>query len=712
MMHSMHRGRSRSGCVSGRLFLLTLLYSLSLLLGANGAPVPDGNDVPCAYTATTEMRSPIHFVWRMAGASEMGYDKNKTRVFTAGDSLTGCCDGTLALAITSALVHNPSADVWLWSDERWSDAIVHKSLVNHPRLQFHYFDAGVLAAKFSSVAETLLAPDNGTWPHRSVIWSDLSRYLILLAHGGSYLDADMVMKHSLGNVVTGLEPAELRPTLDRPLFALSPMHVEGPSKGLPGAGVLKGVAAEPGQRLSYSNNILIGLPPNYWVLRDALQHANDNGRIWGRFFNYYGPMFITYRAAEGMTNAGLQPAYAMPLAIYLGSRPLRSPATEGGVRSFLFGSPKLPVVHLELDDGDMLPGSIAHVMLCGLLPVLGLTAAGGQVCADDMDLYDAKTLTKLWAPRLIAQNAEPRGAGASPVATHGAAASAESAVQPACPSGTPLQTRPVLASFLAQGFATVVRTPALPPQFVHAIYHVPSLGLVYLALPLSGSGHILRVLRRSLGCPPVGSHDCSGIETLSTLDAIDAGGTVVFTFVKHPERRTQSAYSHFRSAEDRDRLHSAAGSASIPDDFAAFATTAGADMLHALPEPLGSALVACQAEYALTRCGTWAVDFIGSLEHFEVALDGLVAEVRRRAAARPQDDAAAIDASLGNLLSAAAMDKEARHSAKQDLSGSESARKERDAFASDPSLAARHAAGRCATDFEVFQYKASAYSKK
>ena len=90
------------------------------------------------------MKGPIHFIWRVPHHDEHTYH-HKERVFSNG-TLTQCCDGIVSLALACALVNNPHQQVWLWSEQEWTDELVRSRLVNSPRLFFKHFDISKEAA--------------------------------------------------------------------------------------------------------------------------------------------------------------------------------------------------------------------------------------------------------------------------------------------------------------------------------------------------------------------------------------------------------------------------------------------------------------------------------------------------------------------------------------------------------------------------------------
>lgn len=159
----------------------TLLLATAMLWSRPAAAAWDTSDL---------LLSPIHFVWTVPGNIENGY--HGPRATGVQSKITGCCDGIVSLALASALAANPVSEVWLWTDAPWPDT---KPLLEHPRLVLRHIDPHTLAADYPTIRDALTLEARGNaetpWLHRSVIFADLVRYLVLYRYGGTYLDADI-----------------------------------------------------------------------------------------------------------------------------------------------------------------------------------------------------------------------------------------------------------------------------------------------------------------------------------------------------------------------------------------------------------------------------------------------------------------------------------------------------------------------------------------
>ena len=308
-----------------------------------------------------EVDGPIHFIWRVPHTNEREIN-DKPRVFTNG-TLTGCCDGVVALALACALVSNPNTEVWLWSEQHWSDKLLRLRLVNSERLFFKRFVVSELAAGMPNIIEAFSEPIP-TWKHQSVVWSDVARYLILNKHGGSYIDADICMARPL-------------PRVPGPVFAQCPTR---PQKNfIPCDKFGLGTIAEQ-DRCAYSTNGLFNLPKGYWLFNHTLSRIASQRSIVGKFFNVFGPLFLTSTAYHGMQDDGLRPPYVMRLRRDMKSTSFFTPSSDKADRDLFWTHKHAPLYHLTVNGGDFDAGSVGHRFFCHFVLSLNLTHAAGFRC--------------------------------------------------------------------------------------------------------------------------------------------------------------------------------------------------------------------------------------------------------------------------------------------------------------------------------------------
>ena len=312
---------------------------------------------------TEEVKGPIHFIWRVPHHDEHTYH-HKERVFSNG-TLTQCCDGIVSLALACALVNNPHQQVWLWSEQEWTDELVRSRLVNSPRLFFKHFDISKEAAGMDIIIDAFNKP-YPEWEHQSVVWSDVTRYLLMNNYGGSYIDADICQTRPL-------------PDVPRPFLAQCPTKPKANFIPCPEYGLGE---ISHGDRCAYSTNGLFNVPKGFWLFNHTLTTIAKQRRIVGRFFNSFGPLFLTVRGGLGMEH-GYTPPYVLQLRTDKRQKQLYKAAEPSRADDKVFNTNlAAPLFHFTVNYGDFEEQSPIHRFFCFYITTLGLSEAGGFSCDD------------------------------------------------------------------------------------------------------------------------------------------------------------------------------------------------------------------------------------------------------------------------------------------------------------------------------------------
>lgn len=258
--------------------------------------------------AAYQLLSPIHFVWFMPLANARDHS-NHFRTLDAR-ALTGCCDAFLALALSTALLHNSHADVWcvppcpgpvpqpttpfppappysrLWTDANWTKHDVSTRLLDHPRLSLHHFNASELAAPWPPIQEAFSLNDSRmeVWRMRTFLQADMARYLLLYHYGGSYFDADCSFRQAWAYCAQ-----RHRLPVSRPIFNIDKWWDAG---GMAYESYALGVAQLPNHpNFLFSNGLLANVPRHYWLFKYLLDAiATTHKHVVGtKVFNVFGP---------------------------------------------------------------------------------------------------------------------------------------------------------------------------------------------------------------------------------------------------------------------------------------------------------------------------------------------------------------------------------------------------------------------------------------
>ena len=96
---------------------------------------------------------------------------------------------------------------------------------------------------------------------------------------------------------------------------------------------------------------MLNFPARHWLFNRTLAKIEAGGKVKGRFFNDFGPWFVSLQALAG--EPGLDRPYSMRMLRMDEGGPLTIPSTPATLERFLTSSKPFPFIHLDFDKGDM-----------------------------------------------------------------------------------------------------------------------------------------------------------------------------------------------------------------------------------------------------------------------------------------------------------------------------------------------------------------------
>lgn len=179
----------------------------------------------------------------------------------------------------------------------------------------------------------------------------------------------------------------------------------------------------------------------------------------------------------------------------------------------------------------------------------------------------------------------------------------------------------------ARGGMRAPSTPLMHPRGrfdKFGCYPLPSLRVIYVHIPKSAGSSVLALLRNATDCP--GRADCQVYEECRRVLTIRRfANFTLFTVVRNPIDRACSIHDFALF-----HRHRAGKPMAGSPTFGQFMETSRPWRAWSGKTPLGLGHALPQADFVLTSCNNWAVDFIVKLEYFQVGMEALIVHLVRR----------------------------------------------------------------------------------
>eukprot|EP00039_Didymoeca_costata_P010489 m.141318 g.141318 ORF g.141318 m.141318 type:complete len:875 (+) comp14844_c0_seq5:131-2755(+) len=316
----------------------------------------------------------FHFTWHMPEPSvEEGVPQGNKgfvkRVYSKGN-VTGCCDRTVALAITSVLVHYPDAEVVLWTqgDPLLDESLVQTRLVNSTRVHVVSLNGKVEKAFASGTPAFDWVQGHSKSTHESIKWSDLFRLLILWHVGGSYFDADAITTSSVKSFARQRDLPLCNAT--RMLSVKPAVGGSIPSAAVPDWDGRVEKRKESGGRKEFNyyaqNGLLFGFPPNDPIFVRAMEifvegySKGRTGFFSGGPQDFSRAVAATLREEEAKHLSPNQSIHFSQGVCDCSNHAASNTKLNVEVKD---ANPNTLILHTDLDYGDLETGSRTYLML-------------------------------------------------------------------------------------------------------------------------------------------------------------------------------------------------------------------------------------------------------------------------------------------------------------------------------------------------------------